>query len=247
MGDFKKSLIIKVDNQINEHFPNLCNEICEAFDDLDFGKIVIGAKMPSDAGGYYTKQQHCPGIYLPQSKDTCTIDIENQKFIINFSPSEFSNFVHESCHFLHMERDKGFWTHPSITGLEPLTDMRMLAESGVKKNFIYRRSAEIEAGLRSVQMIRKYQLSALYGKLNHYNQISNILVYDINKQSWYKEYINLNKKLSSEDSKTLYEELLNLFVDKYNLLYIPMDFMKLEDYEIKDLFEKYKVKFEAKS
>ena len=63
----------------------LAGEICDAFDELDFGKIVIGAKMPSNAGGYYTKKQHCPGIYLPQSKDTCTIDLENQKFIIEFT------------------------------------------------------------------------------------------------------------------------------------------------------------------
>lgn len=244
MGDFKKSLIIKVDNETNEHFSDLCAEIGDAFDSLDFGKIVIGAKMPSSVGGYYTKKQHCPGIYLPQSKDTCIIDEENEKFIINFTPSQFSDFVHEACHFLHMERDKGFWTHPSIIGLEPLDDMTKLCESGVKNNFIYRRSAEIEAGLRSVQMIRKYGLSLMYGKLNHASQITNILVYDINKQSWYKKYIDLNKKLSKEDSKTMYDKIINLFIDKYNLLYIPMDYMKLEEYEIKDLFEQYEANHE---
>ncbi len=241
MGDFKKSLIIKVNDQTNDRLMALAGEICDAFDELDFGKVVIGAKMPSNAGGYYTKKQHCPGIYLPQSKDTCTIDLENQKFIIEFTPDEFSNFVHEASHFLHMERDKGFWLHPSIEGLEPLNDMNLLAESGVKKNAIFRRCAELEAGLRSVQLIKKYNLSKEFGELNHNNQINNILVYDINKQPWYSEYIKISKNLSKKAFVDLFNDIAKIFAKKYSLLNIPMDFMTIEENEINEIFKKYEV------
>lgn len=239
MGDFKESLVIKVNGKTNDNLSALSNEIAEAFDSLTFGKIVIGVKMPDIIGGYYTKKLHCPGIYLPQSINTCTIDEKNQKFIIDFTPDNFSTFVHEANHFLHLERDHGMWLQPLIS-IEPLTDLKLLVNSGVKTGALYRRCAELEAGYRSVRMIKKYNLSSEYGKLNFLAQISNLLVYDINKQTWYKKYIKIYSKLkSNKDRKRFLDKFVDKFAEKYSMFTIDMNKMELPETEVDSIFKEY--------
>lgn len=239
LGDFKKSLVITVNNQTSDDLQNLCNEISEAFDTLEFGKIVVGVKMSDAIGGYYTKKMHCPGIYLPQNKNSCKIDLINQKFIINFTPENFSVFVHEASHFLHIERDKGVWLQPNIS-IDPLKDLTLLNNSGVKKNALYRRCAELEAGYRSVKMIKKYNLSKEYGKLNFINQIKNILFYDIDKQSWYKRYLSIDKKLKNEkEINNLFDEIVTIFADKYSMTSITIDKMQVTEDTIDEILKKY--------
>mgnify|MGYP003469008660 FL=1 len=79
--------------------------VMEKLDEQQFGVFVIGKKLEG-AGGYFIEKNLVTRIVLPEG--TATYDEVNNT--ISFpSDKEFTIFVHEASHFLHLVVDKGHY------------------------------------------------------------------------------------------------------------------------------------------
>lgn len=158
-------------------------------DDVGLACFIIGRKL-AGAGGYFTGADEVNRIVLPEG--SATYDPKTKELTFK-DDDEFTIFIHEASHFMHLVVDKGEFISPSFKHLKP---MEHAASNGhLKSNTKY---LEYEAGYRSLYFNEIYEMFEDNSQILRMN-LMNMMHYMKVKSS--DEFIEEYKKLTDEAAK----------------------------------------------
>lgn len=158
-------------------------------DDEGLACFIIGRKIEG-AGGYFTGSDEVNRIVLPEGSATYNPKTKELTFK---DDDEFTIFIHEASHFVHLVCDKGEFISPSFKHLEP---MQYAASNGHhRSNTKY---IEYEAGYRSLYYNSIYEMFEDNSQIMRMN-LMNMLHYMSIKGD--DKLIEEYKKLETEEAK----------------------------------------------
>lgn len=158
-------------------------------DDVGLACFIIGRKL-AGAGGYFTGADEVNRIVLPEG--SATYDPKTKELTFK-DDDEFTIFIHEASHFMHLVVDKGEFISPSFKHLKP---MAYAASNGhLRSNTKY---LEYEAGYRSLYFNEIYEMFEDNSQILRMN-LMNMMHYMKVKSS--EEFIEEYKKLTDDAAK----------------------------------------------
>lgn len=172
-------------------------------DDVGLACFIIGRKLEG-AGGYFTAADEVARIVLPEGSATYNPKTKELTFK---DDDEFTIFIHEASHFLHLVCDKGKFISPSFEHLKP---MEHAASNGHhRSNTKY---LEYEAGYRSLYYNGMYDMFEDNSQIMRMNLMNMMHYMRVNTDdSFIEEY----KKLETDEAKKEFMEKRKAEIDEH--------------------------------
>lgn len=166
---------IKLINNTEEQI-SFFNYVMDVLNEQPLACLIIRDKIPKNIGGYFSAYNCVNRLVLPQT------NLKYNKNKKTLKIKEFSIFLHECCHFLHLVKDNG--TYLSNTTIKPKDKNETFDKSELKY-------LEYEAGYRSCILNNIYNLCPKKDVLKC--NLSNMLSY-CEFPSWYIKLAKMEPK-----------------------------------------------------
>lgn len=158
-------------------------------DDVGLACFIIGRKLKG-AGGYFTGADEVNRIVLPEG--SATYDPKTKEVTFK-NDDEFTIFIHEASHFMHLVCDNGKFISPSFQHLKPMEHARNSGHHRSNTKYL-----EYEAGYRSLYFNEVYEMFEDNSQIMRMNLMNMMHYMSVKTEdSFIEEY----KKLKTDEEK----------------------------------------------
>lgn len=179
------------------------DELMKELENNIFSVLCFNMPMETNTAAYFTNTTGFRNTFdcICCPENIAIIDLQNKTVKFN-SEHDFAVFVHETCHWKHLVRDKGICTAKGLNGK---------IYTSKDTDPVHRRDIEYEAGWRAIVLDNLYHLFEPRMSLNI--NLINIFTYDVKNvpEDTLKEF----KELIKDIDKNIYIKILiDSFISK---------------------------------